>query len=136
MGVSLQVYRSRIGTFQSRTVISSSKSTSTNQSDSLHLGKCVTLVVLLSTLLTLQLSITQLDLNPGYPHSSQLFQQFRSDDRVLFSKLLDTPNRLSSKDRNLYAKMVNGNRGGLGVQESNYYIGTRGHLTCRISTMI
>ena len=110
MGVSLQVYRSRIGTFQSSKV-QSNKSTSTTQSDSLHLGKWLSLLVLLSALVTLQLSIDPVHHKPGSQHLPHLLQPSGSYHTVTRSQLQDTPCRLTSKDRNVYAKMVNGNRG-------------------------
>ena len=115
MAVTLQVYRSRIGTFQSGGEKSSSKSTSNTQSDNLHLGKWLILVAFFSTLVTFQFIVSQPDLKPGSPNSTKLFQQSLSEEIVASSKHQDTPSRLTSKDRNCYAKMVNGNRGARGA---------------------
>ena len=72
-------------------------------------------MVLLSALVTLQLSIDPVHHKPGSHHLPHLLQPSGSYHTVTRSQLQDTPCRLTSKDRNAYAKMVNGNRGARGT---------------------
>ena len=115
MGVTLQEYRIRIGTFQSNTAKIKDGSTSTSKPGRSQLGAWITLIILLSTLASFHLDTSQLNLKPGLHQHSVSTNLFKYIEQDLNNKLLDSPCRLSSKDRNSYAKMVNGNRGARGA---------------------
>ena len=116
MGVSLQVYRCRIGTFKStRTKLSKVKD-GNSQSCNAFMGKMLMMFVLLSALASASLVSTKLNLSSArcqhVPGAAVHLEPFTDN------QLLHRPSRLTSRDRNFLAKIVNGNRGlrGTGIK--------------------
>ena len=111
MGVSLQVYRSRIGTFLS-TGFKLSKARPT-KSTSVKLVMLLTLLVLANTgalvhiLHQPQHGVPDIQPQPDQVGDSHLVSETISHN-------LDRPCRLKRKHRNFLAKMINGNRGARG----------------------
>ena len=114
MGVSLQVYRSRIGTFLSTGCkIPKLKSSSSNMSNS-NLCKVLTVLVLLSGLASFCHVLHHVPPN-ALPQCNQLVAGATHLVPDIPSYYLDTPSRLTSRHRNFLAKMINGNRGSRGA---------------------
>ena len=114
MGVSLQVYRSRIGTFLSTGCkIPTLKSSSSNMSNS-NLCKVLAVLVLLSGLASFCHVLHHVPPNT-LPQCNQLVAGATHLVPDIPSYHLDTPSRLTNRHRNFLAKMINGNRGSRGA---------------------
>ena len=117
MGVSLQVYRSRIGTFLSTGCKIPKSKASTSEISNSYLCKFLTVLALLSGIASFCHVLHQVHHVPPnvIPQCKQLVAgaaHLVSDNS---SYHLDTPSRLTSRDRNFLAKMINGNRGTRGA---------------------
>ena len=113
MGVTLQVYRCRIGTFQSCSI----KCSNDTDTSPTSLKSTVTKAGILSLLLIIVSAMAASQVNLSYPDTpsllhTQLSKQdsHHSDQFNSSRKLQDTPSWLTKKDRNFYAKMTFGNR--------------------------
>ena len=115
MGVSITQWRSAIGSFQSTKVKTKNASAQATSSVQKQLGSIFVFLIIVSTLASLPLINSTIE-NVKTPHYSSCHSPVQSFamDQDSVHRLQDTPCRLSSKDRNFYAKMVNGNRGARG----------------------
>ena len=115
MGVSLQVYRSRIGTFLSKGIKTQNTKLKVGNKSNSYFRKCLAILLLLSSLASV-LHIIQQEphVHPGLLHQPKQggVVHLVPDTQNLH---LDRPCRLTSRDRNFLAKMVNGNRGARGA---------------------
>ena len=110
MGISLQDYRSRIGRFQPKAVQIKTKSLSKVDLGETKFSLFILILIFLSAVTSVQLK-DQIRSAPDHlPHQLSHIGAAQTD-RGLFNKCQDTPHRLTSRDRNHYAKVVNGNRG-------------------------
>ena len=115
MGVSLTQWRSSIGSFQSTKVKIKNESSQSTSSVKKQLGSILVLLILVSILASLPLLNSTTENVKTHHYSSCHFSaQSFAIDQDSVHRLQDTPCRLSSRDRNFYAKMVNGNRGAKG----------------------
>ena len=112
MGVSITQWRSAIGSFQSTKFKIKNASSPSTSSVKNKLGSIFVLIILASILASLPLLNSTTE-NVKYSSSHIPAQSF-SIHQDSGHRLQDTPCRLSSRDRNWYAKMVNGNRGARG----------------------
>ena len=108
MGVSLQAYRIRIGTFLSTSFKLPKMKTQPSNISNVHLGKILTLALLLSGLASVYHVLHQVNHVPGH-----VTTQSAGDGAVHHaydtpSYHLDRPCRLTSRDRNFLAKMGGG----------------------------
>ena len=112
MGISLQVYRCRIGTFKARVVQSKSRAFEVQLGGS-KVGAIFTVIILLAVTAPIQHNS-----NPNYQMSGNIVQLSRSlnlsSQIENVSKCQHDPHRLGSKFWNFYAKITNGNRGSRG----------------------
>ena len=118
MGVSLQVYRSRIGTFLSTGCKIPKLKASTSEISNSYLYKFLTVLVLLSGLASFCHVLHHLPQHVppnALPQCNQLVAGATHLAPDIPSYHLDTPSRLTSRDRNFLAKMINGNRGSRGA---------------------
>jgi hypothetical protein len=114
MGVSLQVYRSRIGSFSSTSFKLPKTKSSTGQTSNLYIGKFLITLILLSALASFIHVSTQDHHVPDVPPTSAQGGAAHLAQET-HNYLLDRPSRLTSRDRNFLAKIVNGNRGARGT---------------------
>ena len=115
MGVSLTQWRSSIGSFQSTKVKTKNESSQSTSSVKKQLGSILVLLILASILASLPLiNSTPENVKTHCYSRCQFPAQSSAIDQDSLHRLQDTPCRLSSRDRNFYAKMVNGNRGARG----------------------
>ena len=114
MGVSLQVYRSRIGSFSSTSFKLPKTKSSTGQTSNLYIGKFLITLILLSALASFIHVSTQDHHVPDVPPTSAQGGAAHLAQET-HNYLLDRPSRLTSRDRNFLAKIVNGNRGAMGT---------------------
>ena len=128
MGISLQAYRSRIGTFLSTSSrLPNIKSTNT-KSSGFCLGKMCILMLLLTGLASYVYVSNLLPVTPAFVHHHHVHHHHHlhsqqvgigAQDYLLLQNEtpnyhLDSPSRITSKQRNFLAKIVNGNRGSWG----------------------
>ena len=115
MGVSITQWRSSIGSFQSTKVKIKNESSPATSSVKKQLGSILLLLICVSILASLPLINSTTENVKAHCYSRCQFPaQSFSIDQDSVHRLQDTPCRLSSRDRNFYAKMVNGNRGARG----------------------
>ena len=119
MGISLQVYRSRIGTFLPSQKVTSLKSSTTKVSR-IYSGRVLTSIVcIIGLVFSILCLFLNLHISPNHGH--HVLNQGRPGVVACLLPGVDTPNhyldtpcRVTSKQRNFLAKIVNGNRGSWG----------------------
>ena len=114
MGVTLQVHRQRIGTFQPTVIQQTTDRSVSSSSYSVSKAGILSLLVLISS------TILSIHLNAAYSsqicHISQPSnctgsrQLYKDNVSLSQTKLQDQPSWLSARDRNFFARMINGNR--------------------------
>ena len=109
MGISIESYRSRIGTFRPSQIKYKSHTSTEVKLSKPKIFSSLAFLVLLSVVTSLQLSSRY---SPDY-NPSHLYK-IKNSPAEKVSKLQESPHRLSGRDWNFYAKITNGNRGSRG----------------------
>ena len=118
MGVSLQIYRISIGAFNLVGIKINKIRGVRKPTIEKYSNKVAVFIAVLSCLLSISIISSSYETGQVYPQQVgyKFSLELELESKYLRSSAyLDTPKRLSSRDRNFFAKMINGNRGNRGI---------------------